>query len=237
VNREREVSIRTALGASRGRLIGQLLTESAALSALAAAFGLLLAYVGVHVLLALNPVAIPHLENVGVDKTVLGFTLLLALLTSLIFGLAPALAATKTDLTSSLKEGRQGAGRGSRHRLLRNLLSVLQVAVAVVLLVAAGLRIRSYLRLSEVNPGFNLDNMLTMGIRLPARRYREPQQRIDFFRELVQSVRALPGVTAAGAAQSLPLRGPIIIYPVLVEGQPVSPSGQEPFIRQKPRHL
>jgi putative ABC transport system permease protein len=232
VTREREVGLRTALGASRGRLIRQLLTESVVLSALGAGLGLLLAYSGVRVLLALNPESIPRLENIGVDTAVLGFTLLLTLLTSFAFGLAPAFAATETDLTTVLKEGGRGGGAGLRNRRLRNLLVVSEVAVAVVLLIASGLLIRSYSRVSDIKPGFSLDDVLTLEVRLPARRYREPEKRVNFFRELTQRVQALPGVTAVSAAQSLPLRGPVITDPVLVEGQPDPPSGQEPFIRQ-----
>jgi putative ABC transport system permease protein len=232
VTREREVGLRTALGASRGRLIRQLLTESVVLSALGAGCGLLLAYSGVRVLLALNPESIPRLENIGVDTAVLGFTLLITLLTSFAFGLAPAFAATKTDLTTVLKEGGRGGGAGLRNRRLRHLLVVSEVAVAVVLLIASGLLIRSYARVSDIKPGFSLDDVLTLEVRLPARRYREPEKRINFFRELTQRVQALPGVTAVSAAQSLPLRGPVITDPVLVEGQPDPPSGQEPFIRQ-----
>ncbi|MCA1612652.1 MAG: ABC transporter permease [Acidobacteria bacterium] len=230
--REREIGIRTALGASRGRVIRQLLTESLVLSLLGAGLGLLLAHSGVRALLAVNPEAVPRLGDVGVDATVLGFALLVTLLTAFVFGLAPALATTKVDLSTTLKEGGRGAGRGHRHRRLRNLLVVSEVAIAVVLLIASGLLVRSYTRLSSIKPGFSLDNVLTMEMKLPARRYREPQQKVNFFRELLEHVKALPGVTAVGAAQSLPLRGPIITDPVFVEDQPVPPAGQEPHIRQ-----
>jgi putative ABC transport system permease protein len=232
VKREREVGLRSALGASRGRVIRQLITESVLLSVLGAALGLLLAHFGVRALLAANPEAAPRLENVGVDLTVLGFTLLVTLLTALAFGLAPAFAASKVNLASMLKEGGRGAGAGQRHRRLRNALVVSEVAIAVVLLIASGLLIRSYQRLSNIEPGFSLDNVMTMELRVPARRYREPHQKINFFRELLGSVKSLPGVVSVGAAQSLPLRGPIYTDPVLVDGQPVPPVGQEPHIRQ-----
>jgi putative ABC transport system permease protein len=232
VRREREVSLRSALGASRGRVIRQLITESALLSLLGAGLGLLLAYFGVRVLLAANPEATPRLENIGIDSTVLGFTLLVTLLTTLAFGLAPAFAATKIDLASMLKESGRGAGAGPRHRRLRNVLIISEVAIAVVLLVASGLLIRSYQRISNVEPGFSLDNVLTMEMKLPSRRYREPHQKVNFFRELLGRVKSLPGVVSVGAAQSLPLRGPIYTDPVFVEGQPIPPVGQEPHIRQ-----
>lgn len=230
--REKEVGIRIALGATRQRVIRQLLTESLILSLTGACVGLLLAKLGIKLLLALNLENIPRLENVGINGLVVGFTLALTLMAALVFGIAPALAATKLELSAILKEGGHATSKGPRHNRIRNVLVITEVAFALVLLIASGLMIKSYLRLRDVKPGFSLDNVLTIDLRLPARRYRERQQRVNLFRRVLEQVSSLPSVTAVSAAQSIPLRGPIYTDPVIVEGLPVPPPGQEPHIRQ-----
>jgi len=230
--REKEIAIRMALGATRGRIIRQLLTESIMLSLLGAIAGLLLAKIGLKLLLSLQPEAIPRLEDIHLDAVVLGFTLLLTVLAGLMFGLAPAIAATKLDLHPMLKEGGRGTGQGYRHNRLRSLLIISEIAIALILLIASSLMIKSYLRLSNVKLGFNPDKVLTMEINLPAVLYPDRSHRVNFFRQTLENISSLPGVTAVSAAESLPLRGPIYTDPVLVEGQPIPPRGQEPSIRQ-----
>lgn len=232
VGREREMAIRSALGAGRGRLISQLLTESLILSLVGGLAGLLLAQLGLKLLLRFSTDAIPRVEHIQVDMSVLGFTLGVATIAGVVFGLAPALVTTKLDLNDVLKEGSRGVGHGVQHRRLRGLLVVSEVAIALILLIASGLMVRSYWRLSNTEPGFNLDNVLTMDVNLPPVRFPENSQVVAFYREALQEVSALPGVSAAAASQSLLLRGPIYTDPVLVEGQPLPPEGQEPYIRQ-----
>ncbi|MCA1631814.1 MAG: ABC transporter permease [Acidobacteria bacterium] len=232
VTREREIAVRTALGASRGRVARQLLTESLLLSTLGALAGLALAYAGLKLLVALGAGVVPRLEGVGLSAPVLAFALALSALTGLLFGVAPALAASKVDLNSALKEGARGAGAGTRHRRLRDLLVVSEIALALTLLVASGLMLKSYVRLREVPAGFDTDGVLTAELNLPSRIYDTREKRLNFFREAVERTRALPGVEVAAAAQSIPLRGGGAVDPVIVEGRPVPPPGQVPFIRE-----
>ena len=232
VGREREMAIRAALGATRTRLIRQLLAESLIVSLLSAAAGLLLAKVGLQVLLSLNAGAIPRSEQIHLDGAVLAFTLLIALLAGLIFGLTPALVTTKVDLHDLVKEGGRGGGQGIRHRRLRGILVIGEVAVALTLLIASGLMVRSYWRLTNIEPGFNMDDVLTMQLNLPVISYPENSDVVNFYRQLSTRVASLPGVNSVSLSQSLPLRGPVYTDPVFVEGEPVPPEGQEPYIRQ-----
>ena len=232
VGREREMAIRAALGATRMRLTRQLLTESLLVSLLSAAGGLLLAKVGLKVLLGLNAEAIPRAEQIQLDGAVLAFTLLIALLAGLIFGLMPALVTTKLDLHDLLKEGGRGGGQGVRHRRLRGMLVIGEVAIALTLLIASGLMVRSYWRLTNIEPGFNLDDILTMQLNLPVASYPENSDVVNFYRQLSTRFASVPGVTSVSLSQSLPLRGPVYTDPVFVEGEPVPPKGQEPYIRQ-----
>ncbi len=230
--REREIAVRTALGASRGRVARQLLTESLLLSALGGACGLALAHFGLRLLVAAGGEIVPRLEGARINPTVFGFAFALTVLTGVLFGLAPALAASKVDLNSALKEGSRGAGTAARHRRLRDALVVTEIALALTLLIASGLLIKSYLKLREVPTGFDTAGVLTADLKLPSRVYDTRERRANFFREAVERARQLPGVELAAGAQSIPLRGPFIVDPVIVEGQPVPPRGQVPFIRQ-----
>jgi len=229
--RERDIAVRTALGASGWRIVRQLLTESILLSTLGAAGGLLLAKLGIKLLLVLKPEALPRLETVAIDKSVLGFTIGITVLVAVVVGLAPILMASRLDVNSILKEGGRGVP-GRRHNRLRALLVVSEVALAVMLLIGAGLMIRTYLHLRNIELGFTPENVLTMEVNLPSRRYKEGSQRVTFYRELVNRVRGVPGVTMVSAAQSPPLRGDTVTDPVYFEGQPIPPAGQEPYIRQ-----
>ena len=201
-----EMAIRSALGASRLRVIRQLLTECMLLAGLGGALGLLLAFWGVRLLIAVGPTTLPRLKEVSVDGQALGFTLLVSLLTGLIFGLAPALQAMTPDLNASLKGGGRGAGAGLRPRA-RNLLAVAEVALALALLLGAGLLMRSFGRLLRVDPGFKPDHALAMDIALPSAKYGQGNQQAAFFQQALRRIESLPGVISAGAALNLPLSG------------------------------
>ncbi|MGH9970959.1 MAG: ABC transporter permease [Pyrinomonadaceae bacterium] len=225
-SRRREIAVRAGLGASRWRIVRQLLTESVLLSGLGAALGLLVAWWGTQALLALSPPELIDLRNVRVNLPVLGFTLGVSLLTGIFFGLVPALEAARFNLQEALKEGVKNIGGGARSHRFRNLFVVTQVALALVLLVGAGLLMKSLNRLQSVDPGFNPKSLLTMRVSLPMRKYDTESKRIDFFRRAVEQVRALPGVEAVGAINTLPFTGPHSGTGVEIEGQPKLPPGQ-----------
>lgn len=206
--REREMAIRTALGAGRRRLIRQLLTESVLLAGAGGMLGLLLALWGTDALVALSPENFPRLQEINLDGRVIGFTLLVSLLTGIIFGLAPALQVSRLDLNSSLKEGGRGSAESFGRRRLRGALIVAEVALTMVLLVGAGLMIRSFDRLLRVDPGFKADNLLTMEVSLPQSKYSESEeQTANFFREILGRIKTLPSVQSVGATWILPLSG------------------------------
>ena len=226
-SRRKEIALRAGLGASRWRIARQLLTESVLLSALGGVFGLLLAWWGTKALIALSPPGLMDLRNVAVNLPVLGFTFGLTLLTGIIFGLVPALEAARFDLTDSLKEGGKNIGGGARSHRLRNLFVVTQVALALVLLVGAGLLMKSLNRLQSVEPGFEPNNLLTMQINLPGRKYDTDPKVIDFFKRAIEQLQAIPGVEVAGAISFLPFAGPHAGTNIEIEGQPKLPPGQE----------
>ena len=203
--RRKEIALRTALGAGRLRIIRQLLTESLLLACLGGAAGLILSLFLTDLLVAISPADVPRLDEIRLDARVLGFTVGVVSLVGLLFGLAPAVQASKTDLNEALKEGGRSSTEG-RNRL-RSLLVVSEVALSLLLLVGAGLLIKSFVLLRDVHPGFDTRNVLTMRISLPAARYAEPKQQANFYRELMERTSALPGVEAAGATLSLPLGG------------------------------
>jgi predicted permease len=204
--RQKEIAIRTALGASRWRLIRQLLTESVLLSLLGAALGLGLAYWGVDLLVALNPVELPSFVRINIDARVLFFTLLIALVVGVLFGLAPALQASRPDLNETLKEGGRTSAGGSRQRL-RSALVISEMALALVLLVMAGLMLRSFQRMQKVDPGFRADLVLTMQTALPPQRYEADASKMVFSQRLREKIEALPGVESVAVASDLPLKG------------------------------
>jgi putative ABC transport system permease protein len=217
--RQKEVALRHALGAKRMRLIRQLLTESALLSVIAGTIGLLLAWWGSDLLMTLAEDSIPRIGEIALDNRVLGFTLLVSLLTAMFFGLAPALQASRPDLNETLKEGGKGGGSSSRMMRARNALIVVEVAMALVLLVGAGLLIKSFRRLQEVEPGFDPRNLLTMRLFLPLSKYAEPQQRQAFFEQALKHIGSLPGVQAVGTSTSIPTLGGGDTY-FTIEGKP-----------------
>jgi putative ABC transport system permease protein len=203
--RQKEIAIRSALGAGRWRVIRQLLTESALLALIGGGLGLLFAYWGMRSLLALNENFIPRAYEVGIDGRALAFTFGVSLLTGLLFGLAPALHSSKTELQETLKEGGRGVLR-TRGRL-RSSLMVFEVTSTLVLLIGAGLLIKSFWRVQEVNPGFDPNNLLAMRLSLPDTKYKEPAQIDSLFQRILTGVNALPGVKSAGLSSTIPMSG------------------------------
>jgi predicted permease len=203
--RNREMALRAALGASRVRLVRQLLTESVLLALVGCAFGLLIARWGLSLLIAAGPKNIPRLHEIGTDLQVLSFALGVSVITGLLFGLAPALRASKVDLNESLKAGGKVSGTGLGRQLLRNGLVTAEIALALVLLIGAGLLIDSFVRLIRVETGFEPKNVLTMKITLPTYSYRGGYEINGFFRRAVEQVRTLPNVQAAALVNYLPL--------------------------------
>jgi putative ABC transport system permease protein len=223
--RQKEVAIRSALGARRARIVRQLLTESALLALAGGAAGLLLAKLGMSLLLRLAPQNLPRISDVSLDSRVLAFTAAVTLLTGVIFGLVPALQASKPNLSEMMKDaGGRGSTEGLRRQFIRSSLVVLEVASALLLLVGAGLLIRSFWRLQQVDPGFNPNNALTVSVALPTRKYPEANQQATFFQQLLEKVRTLPGVQAAGVTTNLPLAGSSF-FGFVIEGRPPLPPG------------
>jgi putative ABC transport system permease protein len=216
--RQREIAVRSALGAGGLRVLRQLLTESLVLTAASAAAGLTLAYGAVRLVAWWNPASIPRVAGVSLDWKVLLFTALVALVTSVLFSLAPALRAMRVDLTESLKDGGQSVSTGGARQRFRNALVVVEMALAVVLLVGAGLMLRSLWALQRVPIGFEPSNVLTMRVSLPAATYATPEQVVVFYQQLLERVRQLPGVRSAGAARLLPLGSTIGDFGLRVEG-------------------
>ncbi|WP_338873279.1 ABC transporter permease [Myxococcus stipitatus] len=206
--REREVSIRAALGASRGRLVSQFLTESLVLSAVGGGLGLLFALWGTDALLAFVGDGLPRVAQVRLDMTSVAFTLGVSLLTGLVFGLVPALQASRADLNATMREGSRGTESGRSGRL-RSGLVVGQVALALVLLVGASLVMKSLHALREVDEGFTSDGVLTGQVALPDARYSEPSRKLAFQRDLLERLKGLPGVESAGLTNILPLGGTV----------------------------
>lgn len=224
-SRTREMAIRTALGASSQRLVRQLLTESMLLALVGGVLGILLAYLAINLLLWVGPPeSIPRTDEIGIDLRVLGFTLLLSLVTGILFGLVPALQSVKPDLVASLKEGAKGAVAVFGKGRMQNSLVIAEVALALVLLVGAGLLIRSFWHLRSVDAGFDKSPAMTVQIALPNTRYPDPPKRRAFFENLVRQVSALPGVTSAGVTSHLPLSGDILFLRYTIQGQSADPS-------------
>ncbi|HXB69661.1 MAG TPA: ABC transporter permease [Candidatus Acidoferrales bacterium] len=225
--RRQEIGIRSSLGAGRGRLVRQLLTESLLLAALGAALGLALAWVGTRLLVNLNPNILPRAKEIALDARVLGFTAAIAVLTGILFGLAPAIHMAKTDLHSALREGSRGNALGFRRNRLRSVLMAGEVALALVLLSGAGLLMRSFYHLQSMDPGFDPHGMLTFRTNLPSAKYKGDEPQAAFYRRALERIRALPGVSAAGAAQIFPLAGDDYILSFEQIGKPPIPAGNQ----------
>ena len=232
-DRRREFAVRTALGATKLQLIRQVFAESLVLSLLGGVGGVIVAYLGVGLLLAAKPSAVPRLDEIGLDFRVLGFTLAVALLTGLVFGLAPALQSSETDLNETLKDGGRSAAGDARGNRIRRALVVCEIAMAVVVLVCAGLFTRSFLRLRQTSPGMDYHNVLTMAVTLPQTRYPERYQQAKFFEQTIERVRTLPGVTDVAVASDIPLLGPSGHFRVYIEGVPDPGSESVPRVPGK----
>ncbi|HKY05168.1 MAG TPA: ABC transporter permease, partial [Blastocatellia bacterium] len=228
VSRQKEIAVRLAVGAARLRIVRQLLTESAVLSATGGALGLLIAFASLRLITTLGPATVPGLADARLDPQALWFTLAISLFTTLAFGLWPALQASRLDLTSALNEAKtSGIGKRSAP-LLRNTLVVIQIALALVLLAGAGLLIKSFWKLQSISPGFESDRILSAGVSLNLADYRNgDERRIQFFKHALERVANLPGVEAAGAISHLPLGGRTLQARFRVEGDPVARSGND----------
>jgi len=202
--RQKEIAVRTALGASRWRIVRQMLTESLLLSLAGGILGLTLASWGLKMMMAMADIFWPRVMDLSLDVRILAFTTAVTLLTGLSFGLVPALQASKPSLNEMLKDAGRGSTEGGRRRLVRNALVVVEVAIALVLLVGAGLLMRSFIGLQKVDPGFDPKNVLTVSISLPEKKYPEKDQQAAFYSRLIERVSALPGVQATGAASVVP---------------------------------
>ena len=226
--REREIAIRTALGASRFQIVRQLLLETSVLALLGAAAGLLLAWWGIDLLRAAGPANLPRLEEIRVNGLVIAFTLGIACLTSLIFGLIPALQASRPQVEQALKEAARGSTGGARSHRLRSAFVVSQFALSLVLLVGAGLLIRSFAQLRAVQPGFEPNGVVTFWQTLPKARYGEVDQQIQFFDKLLARLTTLPGIEKVGLVSPLPFSGNEQGRTFTIVGQPAPAEGMEP---------
>jgi putative ABC transport system permease protein len=227
--RHKEIAIRLALGATRIRLVRQLLTESFLLAIVGGGVGLLLALWCVDLLVAGLPADIlPRQQAIGVEARVLAFTLLLSVVTAILFGLVPALGASRPDLNQTLKEGGRAVGGGARGHRLRGLLVVSEVALALVLLIGAGLMIKSFARLQTIDPGFDAAGVLTMTVSVAGTKQAPGPQRIAFFDQAMKSIEALPGVESASAVNHLPLAGDIWNWSFGIEGRAVPTPAERP---------
>src|SRR5262245_53067401 len=223
--REKELAIRAALGAGRRRLMRQLLTEGALLVLAGGALGLLLAVLGVKALKLINPETIPRLEEVSLDWRTLGFTLGISCLTSIIFGLAPALQVSKPDLQHTLKEGGRGFV-GARGQRLRGLLVITEMALSLALLVGAGLLIRSFIRLQNVDLGFSPERLLTLRVEMSESKARDLTLVSSFYQQVIDRAQALPGVEAAAVVNAAPIVTPGIRNALVIEDKPDPPPGE-----------
>ncbi|MGC2404774.1 MAG: ABC transporter permease [Acidobacteriaceae bacterium] len=230
--RRREIAIRAALGAGRARVMRQLLTESISLSLMGGVAGVAVSALSVFIARKMHPGNIPRLEELGIDFRVLAFTFAIAILTGVIFGLAPALRASRVELTTSLKAGSKGSVSGGlsvRHDKLRGVLVIAELAISLPLLVGAGLLVRSFMRLANVPPGFNPQHVVSMNVAAYGPQLKDPSARVQFYQQLDERTRHLPGVTATGAVSALPLTSAIGWGGMHIEGY--VPPANEPELQ------
>jgi putative ABC transport system permease protein len=227
-DRQKEIAVRVALGAGRGRVVAQFLTENLLLAASGAAAGLLLAFAGIKALVALAPEYIPRVEMVAIDVHVVIFLLGTTVLTALAFGLTPALRAAAGNLSDALKEGGRGDSDGVRRSRLRSFLVASEFALAFILLIGAGLMVRSFYALQSIDPGFNPRNVLSMVVSVAGTKEEAANHRAIFYRDLLQKIRTLPGVSAAGGINHLPLAGDQWDRGFQIEGRPTPRPGEGP---------
>jgi putative ABC transport system permease protein len=226
--RSGEIAVRLSLGAGRGRLVRQLLTESLLLSLAGGALGVLLAWWGVRALAQLDPGTIPRLDGVRIDGAVLAFSLGVSVLTGLVFGFVPALHQSRLDLRAALQSGGRGSTGGRGSRRFRNVLVIAEVAMAFVILIQAGLLVRSFAALLSVDPGFHAGGVIAMELSIPGLKYDTPAKKTAFYRELQSRVAAIPGVRLASAVYPLPMSGDGWSGSFIVEEQPLAPGQPEP---------
>jgi putative ABC transport system permease protein len=230
-NRQREIAVRIALGAGRARLIRQLLTESVLLAVTGGVLGLLLAVWGSKMLVQLG--SLPNTGDIGIDTWALGFTLLVSLGVGIMIGIVPALQFTRTNLSDTLKQGSGRSGGSSIKQHTRKALVISEVALSLVLLIGAGLMIRSFWKLQNVDPGFDTSNGITMSIFLNWIRYSEPHQRLAFFDRAIEQIRAVPGVVSVGGSTKIPLTGGGSTQPFSIDGRPAGAIGEQPMAQTR----
>jgi len=228
--REKELALRKALGASHARLVAQLLSESGVLAFLGGALGVSLAYALMPAVRSVKAVDVPRLADVRIDPTVLLFSVLLCVLTAVLFGLAPAMQSAGRHLHDALKEGLRGSSQGGRRAQFRSALVAAEIAIALVLMTCSGLLIESFAALMNVNLGFSTKNLLTFPVALPTSRYAQPAQQAEFFRQTLQRVKSLPAVNSAGFVSFLPLSGGYRLSYFCLEGQVCQGLGKDPLI-------
>ena len=226
--RQKEIAVRAALGARRGRIIRQFLTESILLGGVGGALGLLLAGLGTRALIALSPANIPRVQTVSIDINAAVFLFTATILTSVGFGLVPALQASSVNVNDTLKEGGRGGSEGVQRNRLRSMLVVSEFALALMLLIGAGLMIRTFAALEAVDPGFNPHNVISMIVSVAGSKEQAAGRREFFYRQLIDRVRSLPGVQAAGAINHLPLAGDLWGWHFAIEGRPKPGPGEVP---------
>jgi predicted permease len=227
-NRQKEIAIRIALGAPRSRIVRQLLTESVLLAVVGGLIGLMLAAWGSDLLVKLSAGSLPNTGDIGIDKWVFVFTLLLSLAAGIVAGIAPALQFTKDEMAQTLKQGTGRTGTDSGKQRTRKVLVICEIALSLILLIGAGLMIRSFWKLQHVDPGFNTSNALTMSISLSRLKYSEPRQQAAFYDRVLEQVSTLPGVVAVGATTTLPLVGSGSVQPFTIEGRPEQSVAEQP---------
>jgi predicted permease len=238
--RQKEIAVRAAVGAGRFRIIRQLLTESVLLSLLGGLLGLVAAFAAVRLLPIFGPDTLPRLKEIGLDGRVLAFSFLISLLTGLVFGLAPALRTSRVDLNEVLKQGGRGSVGGGTfgcgHHKIRNLLVIAEVALSLVMLIGAGLLIRSYRQIQNASPGFNSPNVLSLRLSLSGANYAKPGAINAFYKQLCERLNALPGVEAAGISYSLPMSSVALAWgPITIEGY--VPKDKADFIMSNERFV
>jgi putative ABC transport system permease protein len=229
LGRQREIAVRAALGASRWRLIRQLLTETTLIAVAGGATGLLLAHWGLYALLKL-PQNFVRTEDASLDTRVLLFAFSLSLLTGWLFGLVPALQLAKPQLQSFLKEGARGSGEGARWNRVRGAFVVAQVALSLLLLVSAGLLLKSFDRLLHVDLGFKPERLLSLEYRLPRTKYREPQAQLNFHRQVMERIQEVPGVQSVSLVRGLPFSGNGVTVPIVLPDRELPARGMEPQV-------
>ena len=226
--RQKEIAIRTALGAERWQIIRQFLTESMVLAVLGGAAGMLLAYFGVRLLRALGPASIPRVDSIGLDWTVLGFAAVITLLTGIVFGMVPALQASGMPLRDALQESGRGSGESVRRNRLRDVLVGSEFALALLLMIGAGLMLRTFYALRAIDPGFNPHHVLSAEISVAGSREAEPSLRQAFYQQVLQRVAALPGVESVGAINHAPLVGDQWGFSFAIQGRSPAKPGDSP---------